>query len=357
MVGTRLGRYVAAAVLSSVLQTTVVLMALYAGIDLARESRDLGGGYGVGAMFGYIARTLPARLYDLFPYATLIGTMIGLARLAARNEIIAMRVCGFHRARIVVQVLGVAGVLGLIVMIVGETLAPRLELAARVEREQRVSGTVGLQGSRGLWIRDGQHMIRIGLLIWQPGDRVGFADLRVYALDDPSGMQRMLQARSARHTDEGWWLAEVTETVPGTGTVRGLREPLRLESGLQPEVFRALATRPRLLPMRDIAAIARHLQANGQDSSAYEQAFWRRAWYPIHLLAMLAAGLPVLLGSVRTLPVSLAVFAGVSMGVGFVVVQRLVLGIAPVLPISPAITLLLPACLFGGLALLLGRSR
>jgi len=119
-----LGRYLTRNVSAAVLQVTGLLLALFVGIDLVRESRDLAGGYGLSQMLVYVAATLPARLYDLFPFAVLIGVMVGLSRLAVQRELVAMRACGFHRWRIVVQVLATGFVLGLTVMFVRDDCAP-----------------------------------------------------------------------------------------------------------------------------------------------------------------------------------------------------------------------------------------
>jgi lipopolysaccharide export LptBFGC system permease protein LptF len=76
--------------------------------------------------------------------------------------------------------------------------------------------------------------------------------------------------------------------------------------------------------------------------------------YPVNLLAMLFAGVALLLRTGRGLPPAVGVFAGVSLGIAFIVVHRLVLGLAPVLPLHLGITHLLPAVVFvtGGLWLL-----
>jgi lipopolysaccharide export system permease protein len=352
----RLTRYLLSTVIGSVLSVAAVLTGLYFSVDLVREAGDMSGGYGLAEVFGFLARTLPARLYDLFPFAALIGTMVALGRLAAGSELIAMRACGFDQLRISVRVL-VAGLsLGLVVMLIGETVAPALELDARIDREQALERQVGAASGSSLWLRDGQLMIRAGLVIWEREDRVRFADLRIYELDANGGLARVLHAESGRHIGGRWLLGGATELDSRSATVTGHGDAsLDLSSDLRPNVFRALATRPRLLPIGDILTIRRYLEANGQDAAAYDQALWRRVLYPIHLLAMVFSGVALLLFGGRRLPPALGVFAGVSLGIGFFVVHRLVLGMAPVLPVPLWITHLIPAALFAALGLALLR--
>lgn len=351
-----LGRYLARSIAVAVLQVGLLLLALFIGIDLVRESRHLGPGYGFAELFGYVAATVPARLYDVFPFAVLIGVMIGMARLAGQRELVAMRACGFHRARIVAQVLGTGLALGLAVMLLGETLAPRLELKARIERAQRAGEVVGMSANDGLWLRDGLQMVRIGLLLWSRDGYFEFGDLSIYRLaDDGVALEGLLNAGSATHRDGRWLLEQATQLDLASGAVT-THALLELDSVLEIDLFRALATRPRLLPARDILQVIAHLRANGQDASAYSQALWRRLYYPLNLLAMIVAGVALLLRHDRALVGSVAAFLGVSIGVGFIVVQRLILGAAATLPVPPALLQLIPPLLFGVLAWVLSRQ-
>lgn len=349
-----LGRYLARSIAMAVVQVSILLLALFLGIDLVRESRDLAGAYGPLQMLAYVASTLPARLYDLFPFAVLIGVMVGLSRLASQRELVAMRACGFHRSRVVAQVLATGVLLGLVVMLVGETAAPRLELEARIERAQLTGGVAGIAGERTLWLRDGPRMIQVGVLVWSDEDRFEFGDLAVYETDAETGLGAVIHAAEAEHRDGAWHMRRASTLDFATGEAVA-HDSLSVESGLETEVFRALATRPRLMPVRDIVRVAAHLEANGQDASAYDQALWRRLYYPINLLAMIVAGVVVLLRHDRSVAGSVAIFIGVSLGVGFLVVQRLTLGISAALPLPPGAVQLGPPLVFAMLAWWLSR--
>ncbi|MDT8448623.1 MAG: LPS export ABC transporter permease LptG [Wenzhouxiangellaceae bacterium] len=352
-----LTRYLAATTGRSMIVVALVLTGLYLSVDLVREAGDIEGGYGPAQVALYLLRTLPARLYDLFPYAALIGGMLALGQLSARRELVAMRVCGFHNGRIVTRVLAVALLFGLVVMLVGERLAPELELDARIDREQARSGQVGGAHGRALWLRDGAWMVHVGLLVWEDDERVAFADLRFYRVEQPGRIETVIHADSARHVAGQWRLDAVTRLDPDTGQVQRLADRFRMDSEIAGDVFRALATRPRLLPIDDIQRIRAYLEANGQDDTAYVQAFWRRVLYPVNTLAMLFSGLALLLGTARRLPPVAGVFAGVSIGMAFVVIHRIVLGTAPVLPVPVGVTHMVPAMVFAGLGAVLLRRR
>ncbi|MBS3742883.1 MAG: LPS export ABC transporter permease LptG [Wenzhouxiangellaceae bacterium] len=351
MVGGILARYLARSVTQSVVLGAIVLTGLYLSVDLVREAGDMRADYGFPEVALFLLRTIPARLYDLFPFAVLIGGVIALGRLSAGSELVAMRAGGFQRQRILGHVLAPALLLGLCVMLAGELLAPRLEMNARIDRERARDGQVGGDPGQSLWVRDGRMMIRAGIVLWNDDDRVGFGDLSIYMLDGANRIERVLQAVSGRHEGGRWKFREVGELDTGTEVAGRSVAALELSSELDPGVFRALVTRPRLLPMADILRIRSYLEANGQDSTAYRQAFWRRLLYPLNMLMMLFSGVAFLLRYGRLLTPALGIFTGVSLGIGFFVLHRLVLGMAPVLPMPLGVTHLMPAALFGLLGL------
>lgn len=346
----RLTLYLGAVLLRSVLEVTAVLLGLYLGVDLVRQAGDVAGdsgaGYGLVQLFQYLLATVPARLYDLFPFAVLIGGTLALSRLAAARELVAMRACGFHQARIFASVLAVAMLLGLAVMLLGELVAPRLEMQARIERERNRAEAIGVGAGQSLWLRDGQMMVHVGLLTLDDRDHPRMSEVRIYQRDDGGNIERIVQAVSATHDGSRWELHQAVELNVATGQVEVSANERRLASQLDDAIFRALATRPRLLPMADILRIEAYLAANDQDTLDYRQAFWRRALYPVNLLAMLFSGLALLLGAGRQMPPMVGAFGGVSLGIGFLVVHRLVLGLAPVLPVPFVVTHLMPTLLF-----------
>lgn len=357
MVGGILSRYLARSVVWSVVLAATVLTGLYLSVDMVREAGDMRADYGVVEVVSFLLRTTPARVYDLFPFAVLIGGMIALGRLSSGSELVAMRAGGFPRQRILAHVLAPALLLGLCVMLSGELLAPRLEMSARIDRERALEGQVGGNPGQSLWVRDGRMMIRAGVLLWNEDDRVRFGDLRFYLLDGAGRIERVLQAASGMHESGKWQLRDVHELETGGVVSARSRDELHLASQLEPGVFRALVTRPRLLPIADILRIRSYLEANDQDSMAYRQAFWRRLLYPLNMLMMLFSGAALLLRYGRLLTPALGIFSGVSLGIGFFVLHRLVLGVAPVLPIPLGLTHVLPAALFGALGILLLRRR
>ena len=342
-----LSLYLMRSVAQSIALMTLVLGGLYLTLQLVRELGDLSGNYGVPQMLAYLIRSLPTGLYDLFPFAVLIGVMIAVGRFAASRELVAMRAGGFHRMRIARRVLGAALVLSLLMMAMAEWWMPQLELQARSDREQARSGELAISAGRQVWLRDGRQMIRAELLVNDPELGVRFANVHMYQLDDQQQPVLWLQAEQALHR-QGEWLLQQSSAFNLETAEHQHQSLVRLESAINPDVFQALSTRPRLLSMADIQRISGYLQQNGLDTQAYEQAFWRRLFYPLNILAMLLVGLPLLFRADRQLAPAASIFAGIAVGIAFFVVWRIAIGMAGVLMLPIWLIHLLPAVLFAG---------
>lgn len=355
--GPRLTRYVMAQVLKGIALVSLLLLGLYTLVELLREARSLDGDYQALQMAVYLAQTSPRRLYDIFPFAALIGVMIGLGALATGNELVAMRAAGFDRGRILGRVLLAVGLCLVGLFAVAEWLIPGLEAGARADREQARSGQIQHGREGVLWLRDRDRMLRIGLSIWVDDNQLLFGDVHIYALDAVAPAGPVLFAEEARHDGSAWLLDTVRRLDPtGEGAVETLSS-LRLDSGLRPELFEATVSRPRLLSMTDLAAMNSLLEDNGLDTSRYREAFWERLYWPLNVLAMVLIGLPFVFAGMRQRNPGLNLFVGVTVGLVFFVLIRLAQGVAGVVPAPLWLTLLLPALSVALIAAVLLRRR
>ncbi len=345
VIARRLGGYVARAVLGGIVVTWLLLLGIHLLIDFIREARALGGEYGAVQMLWYLLQTTPRRLYDVFPFAALIGTLLGLGGLASANELVAMRAAGFDRSDMALRVLAVVAACVLVMAAMAEWIIPDLETRARAEREQAKSGQLHVGDAGRLWLRDGPFMIRLQESVWRDEEDLAFSDALVYRLDERMRPNRILRAGRAVHLGEEWLLEQVSfRDLDAEGSM-GSVEALRLPSLLSPELFVAAVSRPRLLAMSDLQQMRRYLVRNGLDAGAYEQAFWQRAFFPLNVLAMVLVALPFVFRGARSGGRSPGLFIGVVLGLMFFVLSRLTQSLAMVWPLPLWLSLLLPPLL------------
>src|SRR4029453_1477859 len=73
----------------------------------------------------------------------------------------------------------------------------------------------------------------------------------------------------------------------------------------------------------DLAQYIRHLAENRQQTERYEIAFWKKIFYPMAVLVMMALALPFAYLHFRAGGVSLKIFIGIMIGVSFQLINNL----------------------------------
>ncbi|NBD96017.1 MAG: LPS export ABC transporter permease LptG [Gammaproteobacteria bacterium] len=350
-----LGRYVSRTVLVWVVIVAVLLVGLYTLIELVREAQDLTGGYGPLQMLSFIAQTTPSRLYDIFPFAALIGTMLGLGGLAGTNELVAMRAAGYDRGRILASVMLSVGACLIVLFLIAEFVIPGLEARANAQRDQLRSGQVHLGKFGALWLRDGQLMIRIGYSAWTDENQPKFGDVLVYRLGEDMRPELVMSAAGATHNGQAWKLRGVTERESFDGTESRQGRPVTLDSTLSYDLFASAVSKPRMLAIGDLLGMIELLDANELDTGQYRQALWNRLFFPLNVLAMILVSLPFTFRGARQGGRGLSIFVGLSLGLMFFVISRLIRGTAMLWPGPLWLLMILPAFFFGVLGLLLLR--
>jgi len=342
MVGV-LSRYVMSRALLAMLLVGTVLVSIHTLIDLIREARSLTGGYGLSEMLVYLARTMPRRLYDLFPFIALIGSLTGLGALAAGNELVAMRAAGFDRRHLAARVLAAILLCLVLLGILSEWVIPELEKTARAERQQARTGQLHLGSFGSLWLRDGQRIVRIGRSAWADDDALEFGDLTFYELGAGMRPRLVMVAERGRHVDGRWALFNASGRYLDPVTTVEQAGRVGLDSVLNPDVFAAAVSRPRMLSLRDLIAMQEFLRSNGLRAEPYAQAMWERLLYPVNTLAIVLVGLLFLFSRPRQAGGGINLFAGVALGLVFFVLTRLTQGISALLPIPLWLSSLFPA--------------
>ena len=87
-------RYIASEIYRSTVAVTLVLVGLFMFFDMIDNLDNVNERFTFGALIGLQILQIPTRLYDLLPIALLIGSIIALAGLAQRNELVVLRVSG-----------------------------------------------------------------------------------------------------------------------------------------------------------------------------------------------------------------------------------------------------------------------
>ncbi len=344
MILTLLDRMIARHVLFGTVVVLSVLLGLTMMIDLAGSIADYGkADFGLVALIKYVVFSQPRQIYELFPIAALIGTVMGMSTLAFGSELTAMRAAGISIARIVGATLKIGFVFSLATFLVGEYLVPVSENLALVGRAKALA--VGFQQTTsGVWLRSGTSFINIGEVL----PDLSLLRLTIYEFDRTSRLRSQTFARHARYEGDKWRLEEVSQSIiVGQEAVKILNKPTEeWQSGLGPEVVAVFAVQPESLSIRQLRYYLQHLEKNNQDTRSYRLVFWEKVFLPLATIVMTLLATPFVFRHNRSGGVGQRVLTGILLGLTFVVLGRSFGYFGLLYGLPPVAGVLLPIVLF-----------
>ncbi|WP_455217334.1 LptF/LptG family permease, partial [Kaarinaea lacus] len=204
-----LDRYIGQIVQVSVLAAMSVILVIFALSKFVNEFDRIGqNDFTTTVASLYVLLWMPKMIYEIFPMAALLGTMLGLGTLANSSELVVIRAAGVSKLRIAGSVVKSMLVLTLIVFFVGEVIAPDAEQYAEQMKLKALESRVSLNTEYGLWIRDGNTYINVRSI-----DLDGnLKNISLTILDNKTGITRIIKARTARYTGEEWQMENVFES-------------------------------------------------------------------------------------------------------------------------------------------------
>ncbi|ADV28257.1 permease YjgP/YjgQ family protein [Pseudoxanthomonas suwonensis 11-1] len=318
--------YIGRVVLASVLLTWAVLVGLDVVLALSGQLGDLGkGSYDFPTALAVVAYSVPRRAYTIFPYAAVIGSLLGLGQLAGTSELTALRALGLSRRRLSISVAAALVLLTGLMVVTGETLAPwgqrqadQLKLAAK-------NNNVAMARYSGLWAREGDTFLNAidGQERVEGGQRVlELRDVRLYEVGEEGEVRSLTRAGLVVHDANGWQLRDVRRVAfTGAGAVEETAEEQKWDSELDANALAAGVTRPRNLSASDLQASIEYRRRNGLDARDYEDTYWSRWFYPLNVLALCLAAVPFAFGSLRSGGMGKRLFLGIVFALGFMLLQ------------------------------------
>lgn len=339
-------RYLMRETFAAIFLVLAAFLALFAFFDLINELRSVGNnGYQLQHALIFVALSLPGLVYELIPIATLIGTLYALTTLARHSEITVLRASGLATRDLLLTLFRVAGLLALLILLVGEGLVPFSERMALELRAGAMSRVVAQQGfESGLWIKDGRSFINIR----QTTLDAKLLGVRIYKFSDLSALESVTDAEEANFVPPGHWLLKgVVRTVLEGETSRVEREASsEWSSAVNPGLLSVLMVAPERMTLFGLVNYTRHLLDNHQKTERYEVAIWKKVFYPLAALVMVALALPFGYSHNRVGGGSLKMFVGVMTGILFYAMNGLFSNLGVINSWLPLASATVPSALF-----------
>lgn len=317
-----LGRYLSREILGSALLALSMLLLLFAFLDLISEIPEVKPpAYPLAKVVLFVLLRIPGHVLELLPVATIVGALFALARLASSSEFTVMRTSGLSAARLVGLLLALGVGIGVLIFLLGEYVSPHSERAAQQLKVRATTGVVAQQFRTGLWAKDGQSFINLQTIL----PDATLQDLRVYIFDDEFRLRAIREAKRASwQADGSWRLEDVIETNLSSQGARVERvASLPWRTDVNPDLLAVLMIPPEQMSLRTLKAYMDHLAENRQKTSRYETAYWNKIAFPLAAPVMLLIALPFAYHPPRSGNVSGRVLAGILIGLGFHLMNRL----------------------------------
>lgn len=156
--------YISRTVFYAIALTLLVFISLDFIFGLISQLEKVKEAYTAFEAFYYMALTVPRRLYDLIPYACLIGCLAGLGLLASTSELVIVRAAGVSVKRIAWMALRPALIFITIALMLGEFVAPYTEQMAE-NRRHFLKYNVTQQAPQKVWNREGNEFMYVNAVL------------------------------------------------------------------------------------------------------------------------------------------------------------------------------------------------
>jgi len=351
-----LDRYIIRRILGLTALVLVVVLALAVLFTFIGEQGDTGQGrYTALEAFWYSLMSLPQQAWELMPIAALIGSLLGLGSLASSSELTVARASGVSIARLAAAVFMAGVLLAGFEVVMGEFIAPPMQLAARQQKAFDRFNDASLGGGAA-WVRDGNRILRVQ----QSQDGLRQGGMLVFRLSDDHHLLAVGQAaRAVPAGKHSWQLHDYSETrFSGDQVTAHSQAVMPLESNVSGQFLQLAMAEPRELATGALYSLIRYYQANQLDPRPYLFAFWSRIARTAAIAFAVLLAMPFVMGPLRSSAHGVRLLTGLLLGIGFFFLQRLIESGTVVFDLNPVLLAWLPTALLVTVTLgLLSRVR
>jgi lipopolysaccharide export system permease protein len=285
---------------------------------------------------------IPRTIFSTLPAAALIGSLLSLGNLAVHRELVVMRASGISSWQLLSSV-GLAGFgLAVLMVLLGESLAPSLGAYASEMRTQALHEDVAVGGGQATWLRDGERIVSLRR---QAGDLGYGGGVLLFELGPNHALREIARADSADiDSADRWVLANYAETtfLDSGVTARSVRESTETYS-LNPDLLALSIVREDLLDTPSLQRYIRYLETNELDARRYLIAYWTRISDVVSVALMTILALPFVFGGLRSAGTGARLLVGLVVGLSYYVIGQVLASGGEVYRIDPLVVAWAPS--------------
>ncbi|MDY3331223.1 MAG: LPS export ABC transporter permease LptG [Pelistega sp.] len=351
-------RYLASEIYRTTIAVILVLLGLFIFFDMIDGLDDLSEKFTFMSLLYMQALQVPNRLYDLLPICVLIGTVIALAGLAQRNELVILRVSGISSKRLLWMLWLITIPFMIFALLVSEVVTPYTEKKAS-DYAISALGKNSTKMNSGYWFRepaDENHYRVINIRRLDSSTAVSNINVFEYNTANNQLAQAVSAAKGrlqngeltldnvtirtlASNIEQILTLADAPlETLSKTSS----QKSMTFKTSLTSERLVATELQPDKMSTPDLLNYVQYLEENNLQTNRHIVALWRKGSYPFTLLVMITLAAPIGFVQSRKGGVGAKIFLGILIGITFFMANQLALNVGMLNNLPPWLTALLP---------------
>ena len=252
----------------------------------------------------YLVCSIPVRIVEVVPMATLLSVLYALGLLKRHNEIIAFQASGISPTRLMRPFLFFGALLSLTVLGINETLVPPCrQRVAKIETAYMKKSDVAKTGTEAkifAFYNLQQNRSWVGILD-VPKKKVRRAEIREF--DSQDRVLKKITAESAERTDQGWKMTDGKLTDYEGSPLGGEKiQPFQDAMFNFPETIKDLSESQKDPELMNLWELKNHIRTHPKHSRVFheEKVEYYHKWaYPFLNLLVMLMGVPLGLKSER----------------------------------------------------------
>jgi len=337
-------RYIAKTLLTYTLVVMLVWLSIYSFFNFISELDSVGTAkYSILKAFQYIILQMPEVAYDQASAVILLGCILGMGHLATTGQLLIFRASGLSVIKITWLTIKNAMIFIFLLILIGETIAPKLTQYAENERSNALGQSTLSGNQNGFWIRDGDNFINVANNI----DGSLFSGITIIEVDK-NKIKRVINSQSGNFDGKSLKLSEtdifsIDEQNKFENIVSKKRNLYNKNVAFDHDLIASLEKEPKDLSIWTIINQIQFLSENKLRSDVFEVELYKRLVRPISLIAMILLAMLFIFGSTRDVTLGRKIFFGVAIGLSFELISRVGGAMALSFEFSPLLSSFIPA--------------
>ncbi len=259
----------------------------------------------------YFIYSLPMKLTDVIPMASLLALLYSIGQLKRHNEITALQASGVSLLRIMIPFLCFGIFLSAVVLILGETLVPRCrQRVAKLESVYMKKGDAAKSGAApSVFAFYNLRQARSWVGVWDPSKKKVLR-VEIREFDNQDRVIKKITAETALATPDGWklangkvieyegqpWNASEESLGPTTGLKTEKVNAFQEGTFSLPETLKDIMDSQKDPQMMSIRELTHHIRIHPKHSRIFheERVEYHHKWaYPLLNFLVMLMGVPI----------------------------------------------------------------